>query len=230
MLTVNAQEIRDGSVRAPLEAAPARNSTPHAPLKVQSGASPPNLGPGASEGRRGTRAPDGTLTGEAITVLIVDDHPGVRAAIEALIVRTPGLRVVGSVSSGAAAIEDARRLKPTVVIMDLCMPDINGVEATRAIRLDDGAPAVVAFSGSRELWREARDAGCSAGDSRTDRDRHQRRQRGPIRALSRRKGLPQGAGGGPQAQVKGEAGGGQEGAKGVGGGRRRDATEVPNAL
>lgn len=161
MLTVNAQEIRDGSVRAPLEAAPARNSTPHAPLKVESGASPPNLGPGASEGRRGTRAPDGTLTGEAITVLIVDDHPGVRAAIEALIVRTPGLRVVGSVSSGAAAIEDARRLNPTVVIMDLCMPDINGVEATRAIRLDDGAPAVVAFSGSRELWREARDAGAA---------------------------------------------------------------------
>lgn len=75
--------------------------------------------------------------------------------------RTPGLRVVGSVSSGAAAIEDARRLNPTVVIMDLCMPDINGVEAIRAIRLNDGAPAVVAFSGSRQLWREARDAGAT---------------------------------------------------------------------
>lgn len=41
------------------------------------------------------------------------------------------------------------------------MPDINGVEAIRAIRLNDGAPAVVAFSGSRQLWREARDAGAT---------------------------------------------------------------------
>jgi DNA-binding NarL/FixJ family response regulator len=101
------------------------------------------------------------LKDEAITVLVVDDHPGVRAAIEALIARTSGLRVVGSVSTGASAIERARRLKPTVVIMDLGMPDINGVEATRAIRLSDGAPAVVAFSGSRELWREARAAGAA---------------------------------------------------------------------
>lgn len=67
---------------------------------------------------------------QEIHVLIVDDHPGVRSAIEALIARTPGLRVVGSVSSGAAAIEGVRRLQPTVVIMDLGMPGINGVEAT----------------------------------------------------------------------------------------------------
>jgi CheY-like chemotaxis protein len=92
-------------------------------------------------------------------VLIVDDHPGVRSAIEALIARTPGLRVVGSASSGAAAVEGAARLRPAVVVMDLSMPGMNGVEATREICKDKAAPAVVAFSGSRELWREARTAG-----------------------------------------------------------------------
>jgi DNA-binding NarL/FixJ family response regulator len=67
-------------------------------------------------------------------VLIVDDHPGVRSSIEALIARTAALRVIGSVSSGAAAIEGVRRLQPTVIIMDLAVPGINGVEATRHTR------------------------------------------------------------------------------------------------
>jgi CheY-like chemotaxis protein len=101
------------------------------------------------------------LADEEILVLIVDDHPGVRSAIEALIARTPGLRVVGSFSSGAAAVEGVARLRPAVVIMDLGMPGMNGVEATREICRGKVAPTVVAFSGSRELWREARAAGAA---------------------------------------------------------------------
>jgi CheY-like chemotaxis protein len=96
-----------------------------------------------------------------IAVLVVDDHPGVRSAIEALIARTPGLRVVGAVSSGAAAIEGAARLHPAVVLIDLGMPGINGVEATREICKNARAPVIVAFSGSRELWRAARAAGAA---------------------------------------------------------------------
>ena len=96
-----------------------------------------------------------------IHVLIVDDHAGVRSAIEALIARTPGLRVVGSASSGAAAVERAARLRPAVVVMDLGMPGVNGVEATREICKERPAPMVVAFSASRELWREARAAGAA---------------------------------------------------------------------
>jgi DNA-binding NarL/FixJ family response regulator len=94
-------------------------------------------------------------------VLVVDDHPGVRCAIEALIARTPGLRLVGSASSGAAAIEGVARLLPMVVVMDLGMPGINGVEATREICKAETAPVVVAVSGSRELWHEARAAGAA---------------------------------------------------------------------
>jgi DNA-binding NarL/FixJ family response regulator len=94
-------------------------------------------------------------------VLIVDDHVGVLSAIAALIDRASGLRVVGSVSSGAAAIEAVTRLRPNVVVMDLVMPGINGVEATREICNRTSAPVVVAFSGSRELWRAARTAGAA---------------------------------------------------------------------
>lgn len=92
---------------------------------------------------------------EDIAVLVVDDHPGVRLAIEALIARTPGLRLVGSVSSGAAAIEGVARLQPTVVVMDLGMPGMNGVEATREIRKRKAAPVVVAFSRARAVARSA---------------------------------------------------------------------------
>jgi DNA-binding NarL/FixJ family response regulator len=98
---------------------------------------------------------------EEIEVLVVDDHCGVRCAIEALLGCTRGVRLVGCVSSGAAAIEAVARLRPAVVVMDLGMPGINGVEATREICKSMTAPVVVAFSGSRELWREARAAGAT---------------------------------------------------------------------
>jgi DNA-binding NarL/FixJ family response regulator len=107
----------------------------------------------------GTRPAD--VQRAEIGVLIVDDHPGVRSAIEALIAGAPGLRVVGSVAGGAAAIERVARLRPTVVIMDLGMPGIDGVAATREICKSRQAPVVVAFSGSREGWREARAAGAA---------------------------------------------------------------------
>ena len=83
---------------------------------------------------------------EDIAVLVVDDHPRVRLAIEALIARTPGQRVVGSVSSGAAAIERVARLQPTVLVIDPGMPGMNGVEATREIRKRKAAPILTRAS------------------------------------------------------------------------------------
>jgi DNA-binding NarL/FixJ family response regulator len=95
------------------------------------------------------------------TVLVVDDHVGVRLALEALIRSTADLRVVGSASGGAEAIELVAALEPAVVVMDLAMPGTSGVQAIRAICRRRPAPAVVAFSGARTLWREARAAGAA---------------------------------------------------------------------
>jgi DNA-binding NarL/FixJ family response regulator len=78
-----------------------------------------------------------------------------------LITSADDLRLIGSASGGAEAIAVVAALEPEVVVMDLAMPATSGVEATRAICRRRPAPAVVAFSGSRELWRDARAAGAA---------------------------------------------------------------------
>ncbi len=66
-------------------------------------------------------------------VLLVDDHPMVRAGLAALIDATSDLEVVGQAHDGAQAVEQAARLLPDVVLMDLSMPVMDGVEATRRV-------------------------------------------------------------------------------------------------
>jgi two-component system, NarL family, response regulator LiaR len=70
---------------------------------------------------------------EAIRVLIVDDHVIVRKGIRALLEVKPGVEVVGEASDGAEAVAQAEALKPDVVLMDLVMPGMDGIEATRQI-------------------------------------------------------------------------------------------------
>ena len=74
------------------------------------------------------------MTEPSISVLIVDDHEVVREGLRALLRRRPNLTVVGEAETVASAIEQARRMKPDVVIMDLRLPDGSGVEACREIR------------------------------------------------------------------------------------------------
>ena len=69
-----------------------------------------------------------------IRVLIVDDHEVVREGLRALLRRRPELAVVGEADSVAAAVEEAQRTEPDVVIMDVRLPDGSGVEACREIR------------------------------------------------------------------------------------------------
>jgi DNA-binding NarL/FixJ family response regulator len=96
---------------------------------------------------------------DAITVLVVDDHPRVRNALEKALRSAPGLRLVGSACNGEEAVLLSARLHPDVVVMDLAMPGISGVEATRRLMAGREPPAVVALSGSRELMRDAIAAG-----------------------------------------------------------------------
>lgn len=68
-----------------------------------------------------------------IRVLLVDDHAVVRGGLQALLDREPGVEVVGEAEDGEQAVRAADRLRPDVILMDLEMPGIGGIEATRRI-------------------------------------------------------------------------------------------------
>lgn len=68
-----------------------------------------------------------------VRVLIADDHPLFRQGLEALIADTPETEVAGVAADGAEALDLARQTEPDVVLMDLRMPTVNGVEATRRL-------------------------------------------------------------------------------------------------
>jgi len=73
------------------------------------------------------------MTDDPIRILLVDDHAVLRAGLRALLEAENGLEVVGEVGTGEEGVAYAERLKPTVVVMDLSMPGIGGLEATRRI-------------------------------------------------------------------------------------------------
>jgi len=71
-----------------------------------------------------------------ISVLVVDDQALIRTAVSQLVSYEPEFIVVGNAADGAAALEQARKLHPDLVLMDLRMPIMDGIEATRLIRAD----------------------------------------------------------------------------------------------
>ncbi len=79
----------------------------------------------------------------SIRVLIADDQSMVRAGFTALLGAQPGIEVVGQAADGAEAVEAAREKRPDVILMDVRMPRMNGIEATRAIAAFDGEPVRV---------------------------------------------------------------------------------------
>ena len=70
---------------------------------------------------------------ERIKVLLVDDHPVVREGIRACLEPHPHIQVIGEASNGAEAVRKAKRLSPNVILMDISMPQMSGLEATKLL-------------------------------------------------------------------------------------------------
>jgi len=79
----------------------------------------------------------------ATRILVADDHPTFRRGLRALIDSLPGIELAGEAADGEAAVAQAAQLLPDVVVMDLNMPGLNGVEATRRILAANPGVAVL---------------------------------------------------------------------------------------
>ena len=77
------------------------------------------------------------MTADSIRILIADDHPIVRQGLATVLDQEEDLRVVGEAGNGAEAVSEATRLRPDVILMDLQMPVMDGVEAIRQIKQED---------------------------------------------------------------------------------------------
>lgn len=89
-----------------------------------------------------------------IRVVLVDDHAVIRAGLEQLLAGTDDIEVVGTAANGAEALDVVRRVRPDVVLMDLQMPQVDGVAATRAImseRLGVDVLVLTSFSDSERI-------------------------------------------------------------------------------
>ena len=107
---------------------------------------------------------------------MVDDHPVLREGIAAILAAEPGMVLVGEAGNGHEAIEQFRRHRPDVVLMDLQMPVMNGTDAIRAIRA--GEPSGSHHRAHNFQRRRACETGVSRG-----------RQRLPVEGHGAQKGL-----------------------------------------
>ena len=99
-----------------------------------------------------------------IRVLIADDHRLFAEALEAFLSNDERIEVVGMARDGEEAVMLARAKSPDVILMDIAMPKVDGVEATKQIRSNGGRPCVLMLTGSNSTGdvARAREAGASA--------------------------------------------------------------------
>jgi DNA-binding NarL/FixJ family response regulator len=94
-------------------------------------------------------------------IVVADDHPIVRLGLCSLLGSRKGWEVCGQVADGRAAVETCQRLKPDLLILDICMPKLNGVDAARQILKNDPAQRILVFTdvNSEEVVRDCLELG-----------------------------------------------------------------------
>jgi DNA-binding NarL/FixJ family response regulator len=97
-----------------------------------------------------------------VGVIVADDQAPFRRAAKAILAATPGFDLLGEAVSGEHAVALVRSLKPDIVLMDIKMPGIGGIEATRLITTGPAAPLVVLVSSYRERDLPADARACGA--------------------------------------------------------------------
>src|SRR5258708_21216534 len=98
------------------------------------------------DGKRMSKPMDGAPALLPTKIVLVDDHDIVREGLMALLGRAGGMTVVGSAASGEEAVLAARRLNPDVIVMDLVLPALNGLDATRRILSEWPLTHIIALS------------------------------------------------------------------------------------
>ena len=108
----------------------------------------------------------------ALRILIVDDHAVVRRGVRALLESQPGWEVAGEATTGRDAVDLARQLQPDIVVMDLSLPELNGLDATRQILKDAPGTEVLVLTmhHSEELARNALQSGARGYVLKSDAD------------------------------------------------------------
>src|SRR5512133_1122822 len=92
---------------------------------------------------------------ESIRIVIADDSPAIREMLDLTLSSVEGIVVAGIASDGSGAVQLARKLRPQIVVLDISMPCMNGIEALKQIRADDSDAWIVMFTAApSELLRE----------------------------------------------------------------------------
>ena len=99
----------------------------------------------------------------SIKIILADDHGIMREGLRALLEKQSGIEVIAEAENGRTTVELSRELNPDVVIIDIAMPDLNGIDATRQIINDSPGVKVIALSmhSNKKLVREMLSAGAS---------------------------------------------------------------------
>ena len=108
----------------------------------------------------------------SLRILVVDDHAVVRRGVRSLLESHEGWDVCGEATTGRDAVEQSRRLRPDVVVMDLSLPELNGLDATRHILKDapETEVLVLTMHQSEELARDVLQAGARGYVLKSDAD------------------------------------------------------------